>query len=260
MSKPVKVFISYAHKDEQYKEELTKRLKPYESRNIIEAWDDRKMLPGQDWHTEINNRLQWANVILYLVSPDFMASDYINDVELAKAMERHHTGEQRLVPIIIRPSDLSILDISKFQAVPKNAKPVTTFNNQDEAWLDVITALSKLFSAIKEGSIELKSRANGSAAVANTPSDSVAPNATDFQTIQTLIQKSRLEEAIERMLVITATEKYAYHNNSVIMQSGALSELKRKETNFVISDEQATRTRARIRLALLSILENLEAE
>jgi len=260
MSNPIKVFISYSHRDEDYKDELNKRLKPYESRNIIEVWDDRDLIAGQNWHDEINKSLKTANVILYLVSPDFMASDYINDVELSQVMDRHVRGEQVLVPIIIRPSDLSMLDISKFQASPKNAKPISSWADKDEAWMDVTKSLSKLFSAIKDGKIKLGKASEPAPDFSTPPEERPTPRQEehDLESVKTMIIQDRLDEAIEKLLVITTDEKYAFHNNTVIMQSSALSGLKRKEANFLISDDQATRTRARIRMALLSTLDDMQ--
>lgn len=260
MSNPIKVFISYSHRDEEYKDELNKHLKPYETKGTIEIWDDRDILPSQDWHDEINKRLKAAHVILYLVSPDFMASDYINNFELSKVMDRNEKGEQALVPIIIRPSNLSMLNIAKFQATPKNAKAISTWANQDEAWIDVITSLDKLFTALKDGKIKLGKASEPAPDFSTTPTDRPSPQQAqhDFGSVKSMIQQDHLDEAIKKLLVITTDEKYAFHNNTIIMQSSALAGLKRKEANFLIGDEQATRTRARIRMALLSTLDDMQ--
>ncbi|MEM8527844.1 MAG: TIR domain-containing protein [Bacteroidota bacterium] len=257
MSNPIKVFISYSHRDEDYKDELNKRLKPYQSRNIIEVWDDRDLILGQNWHKEINKSLKAANVILYLVSPDFMASDYINDVELSQVMDRHLKGEQALVPIIIRPSDLSMLRISKFQATPKNAKAISTWDNTDEAWLDVTTSLSKLFTAIKDGDIELGGTDED---FSTTPEDRPSPEQAqhDLNSVKQLIAGDMLDEAIKELLVITTDEKYAFHNNTIIGASARLAGLKRGISNFTISRDDAERTRSQIRQALLSTLEDMQ--
>ncbi|NJL74464.1 MAG: toll/interleukin-1 receptor domain-containing protein [Saprospiraceae bacterium] len=155
---PVKVFISYSHKDEDYKDTLNTYLTPYERKGTIKIWDDRDILPGQIWDTEIKQAVLNADIVLFLVSPDFMASGYIDGVELKTAMELHVEGKMVLIPIIIRPSDLSLLDLKIFQAVPKDAKPISTWENKDEAWLNVIQQLGKLFNAIYDGTFILKKK------------------------------------------------------------------------------------------------------
>lgn len=262
MSNPIKVFISYSHKDEEYKDELNKHLKPYETQKIIEIWDDRDILPSQDWHKEINERLKAAHVILYLVSSDFMASDYINNVELSKAMDRHAKGEQALVPIIIRPSNLSMLNIAKFQATPKNAKAISTWADQDEAWMDVISSLSKLFTAIKDGKLKLGKANEPTLDFTTPPEERPSPTQEqhDLSEVKKIIQEDRLDEAIKKLLVITTDEKYAFHNNTIIGISARLAGLKRRINNFTVSEDHAERTRSQIRVALLSTLDDMQRE
>lgn len=272
MANPIKVFISYSHRDEKYKDELNKWLIPYETNGIIQVWDDRNILPGEDWDQEINKRLMAADVVLYLVSPDFMASRYITNVELKKAIDRHNTGEQRLVPIIIRPSNLALLNINNLQAVPKDAKPISSWDNQDEAWYDVSNALGKLFVALQKGEIVLNdSNTSTASSDASTDTPSKPANATSTQQadpplilsladIKGLIIRDRLSDAVNGLLQLTEQPKYEYYNNSVIMQSASLSELKGRVTNGVITADQASTSRAKIRMSLLNILEGMEKE
>ncbi|MCP4663127.1 MAG: toll/interleukin-1 receptor domain-containing protein [bacterium] len=107
MSEPVTVFFSYAHKDEELRDQLAIHLKMLQREKKIRPWHDRKITPGREWEGEIDRHLEEADVILLLVSPDFVASDYCWDVEVARAMERHEAGEARVVPIVLRPVDWS---------------------------------------------------------------------------------------------------------------------------------------------------------
>ena len=147
MARPMKLFISYAREDEEYKDELEKRLKPYVRNQTIHSWSDRAILPGSEWDEEIKLAMASSDMILFLISSDFLASDYIHDVEIARAMEKYEKGELRIVPIVVRTSDLSQLKIKQFQALPKDAKAVSTWEDEDEAWLDVINGLKRIFSS-----------------------------------------------------------------------------------------------------------------
>src|SRR2546421_1318003 len=123
----VEVFYSYAHEDETLRDELKKHLSNLKRQGVITDWYDRDISAGSEWNEEIERHLNSAKVILLLVSPDFMNSDYINDVEVKHAMERHESGEARVIPVILRPGDWEGTSFSKLQAVPTDALPVTSW-------------------------------------------------------------------------------------------------------------------------------------
>ncbi len=138
------LFISYSHKDEAIKDELVKHLSGLKRMGMISEWNDRKILPGEEWDLEIKEKLELADLILCLISSDFMASDYINDVEVQKAIDRHQKQLAKIVPIVVRPCDFESFPVSKYQALPKDAKPISLWNDRDEALLDVVRSLKKL--------------------------------------------------------------------------------------------------------------------
>ncbi len=140
----ISIFISYSHKDEAYKDDLVNHLSSMKRQGVIQEWNDRQLTAGDEWDPEIRAKLEKADIILCLISSDFMASNYINDVEIKKALERYKRGEVKIVPIILRPCDLSSFPISKFQALPKDAKPISTWPDRDEAFLNVVLGLKKL--------------------------------------------------------------------------------------------------------------------
>jgi hypothetical protein len=100
---PVKIFFSYAHEDEELREGLEKQLRALKRQGIIDVWYDREISAGSEWEREIDTHLNTAQIILLLVSPDFMDSDYCYSIEMERAMERHERGEARVIPIILRP-------------------------------------------------------------------------------------------------------------------------------------------------------------
>src|SRR5215212_4064088 len=136
--KSVRAFTSYSHRDEEYLNDLRIWLRGLERQGIIHWWHDREIPPGWEWEEAIDRNLRTAEVILLLVTPDFMGSDYVHENEIVQAVERHERGEARVIPIIVRPADWEWASFGKLQALPKDAKPITTWLNRDEAWLDVV--------------------------------------------------------------------------------------------------------------------------
>ncbi len=137
------VFISYAHKDESWLKELVKHLSLLQRRGLISTWYDRQIIPGTNWAGAIDERLEQASIILLLISPDFMISDYCYQIEMQRALERHKIGTAQVIPIIMRPVDWEGAPFAHLQALPTGAKAITTWSNQDEAFVDVIAGIRR---------------------------------------------------------------------------------------------------------------------
>ncbi|CAK8723160.1 hypothetical protein KKHLCK_12465 [Candidatus Electrothrix laxa] len=141
--KPVKIFCSYSHKDESFREELEIHASSLMREKLVEIWHDRKIMPGQNWEDAIDIHLEESEIVILLISPNFIASDYCYGKELTRALEKDASGHAKVIPIIIRPTDWSGAPFSKFQAVPKDGKAVTIWDNEDEAWLNVVQGIKK---------------------------------------------------------------------------------------------------------------------
>jgi hypothetical protein len=137
----VSVFLSYAHRDERLRAELEKHLSPLRRSALIETWDDRRITPGAELDTAIDQRLGTADLVLLLISPDFINSDYCYRREMRAALRRHAKGQARVIPIILRPVDWVRTPIGRLLATPRDAKPVTTWHRRDDALLDVATSV-----------------------------------------------------------------------------------------------------------------------
>jgi WD40 repeat protein len=142
--KSVKVFCCYARKDKRLQEKLMKHLSALQRQGLIEVWYDGKIDPGMPWEQEIKNALQSAQIILLLVSSDFIASNYCWEVELQRTMERHERGEAEIVPILLSPCFWKELPFAKLQMLPTGAKPVTLWPDRDRALLDVTEGVNKV--------------------------------------------------------------------------------------------------------------------
>jgi TIR domain. len=139
----VEVFYSYAHEDEEFRKQLEIRLKGLQRRNLIKTWDDRKIIPGEQWKNKIDDALERAQLVLLLISDDFIASEYCYSIEMARAIERHNAGEVRVIPIILRPCDWQELEFGKFQALPDQGRPVTKYKLRDDAYLNITRGIER---------------------------------------------------------------------------------------------------------------------
>jgi CheY-like chemotaxis protein len=146
---PVSLFYSYAHEDEPLRDELQRHLKILQLRGLIKPWHDRAIVPGAAWDSEIHTELQRAELVLLLLSVDFLSSDYILGVELKTALARAEAGNATVVPILLRPLDLDALDggtlpmaqLLQRQGLPRDLKAVNTWRPRDAAWVNVSKGL-----------------------------------------------------------------------------------------------------------------------
>ena len=145
----IEIFYSYSHKDEQYREELERQLSLLQRQGVIANWTDRRILAGQEWAGEIDKHLDTAQIILLLISPDFMASSYCYSIEMQRAMERHERGEAHVIPVILRYVHWQDAPFGKLQALPTDAKPVKSWLDQDEAFYSVAAGIRKVVKELQ---------------------------------------------------------------------------------------------------------------
>lgn len=138
---PVTLFYSYAREDEMFCDELEKHLSLLQRQGIIMTWYDRLIRPGTPWTQSIDYHLNVASVVLLLVSPDFLASDYCFQVEMQRALERHKLGEATVIPVILRPVDWQGAPFAYLQCLPHDGKPVTEWENRDAAFRDIVRGI-----------------------------------------------------------------------------------------------------------------------
>ena len=141
MNTSLNIFISYAHEDEALKKELDKSLIMLKRSGKINVWNDRQIIAGQEWDASIKSELDNAHIILLLVSVDFNNSEYIWGKELATAMVRHEAGSARVIPVILRKCEWNEMPYAKLQALPTGAKPVTEFDDRDDAFTDIASGI-----------------------------------------------------------------------------------------------------------------------
>jgi len=143
-----KIFCSYAHEDEKYRQQLEAHLAQLVRDRSVDVWHDRRISPGQDWAREIDQNLEHANIVLMLVSADFLASQYCYGIEMKRALERAAAGAARVVPILVRKCDLEGVPFGVAQWLPTNSKPVKNWTDRDSAWTDVAQGVRKVVEEI----------------------------------------------------------------------------------------------------------------
>lgn len=147
---PYEVFISYAREDRSYIDELKKHLQNLQRQNLISTWFDGDIKPGTEWRPQLMDRLNRAQIILLLISSDFMASDFCYSIEMIRAIERHDADQARVLPIIVRPVDWKGAPFSKIQALPTGAKAVTRWPTHDDAFEDVAQGIRSAIEDLEE--------------------------------------------------------------------------------------------------------------
>ena len=145
-----KLFYSYCHKDEKFKEELKKSLSNLKRDKIIDDWDDRNINAGDSIPEEIKKHIESFHIILLLFSRDFIASKSCND-EVKTALELRKQKDTTVIPIILRPCEWkeTYPDIKDISALPTDATPITKWENQDEAWLNITNGIRGVLNSEK---------------------------------------------------------------------------------------------------------------
>jgi hypothetical protein len=110
----------------------------------IAGWHKREILPGQDWAKAIDQHLNTAQIILLLISPDFIASPYCYGIEMMRALERQQLGETYVIPILLRPVFYEGAPFAHLSPAPTNGKAITTWANRDEAFVDIVEGLNRV--------------------------------------------------------------------------------------------------------------------
>ena len=144
--KPARIFISYSHRDKKLRDELEVHLKLLERQKLVQAWSDRCISPGDEWKGKIDENIRLSDIVLILVSSDFIASDYCYDVELQIALGRHSKKEAIVIPIIARLCSWQTASFGKLQALPLPEKEAVDVGRggrsaRDKAWTIVEAGL-----------------------------------------------------------------------------------------------------------------------
>ncbi|MBA2394441.1 MAG: toll/interleukin-1 receptor domain-containing protein [Ktedonobacteraceae bacterium] len=146
--RPVSVYLSYAQKDKDLKEEFEDYLAIMQQNGLISGWVERQVQRGTDWSQVIDPRILTTDLVLVLVSPALLASGYSSGAELQKAFERSETGETRVIPIILHYVNLIGYVLGRVQLLPRDAQPVSSWSNRSEAWENIDRGIRRAIDGI----------------------------------------------------------------------------------------------------------------
>lgn len=149
MSNPLKVFCCYARADQEMMVLLNKYLTPLQKLDQITIWSEANLNQGVDWGKELSQHLESADLILLLISPDFLASNYCYDIEMKRAIERHKQGDAVALPILLRPTYSKNMPFAPLQMLPRNGLPITKWSDRDDAFLDILQTIEHIVAELQ---------------------------------------------------------------------------------------------------------------
>lgn len=202
-----KVFISYSHQDEDLRNEVEAALSPLRRQGLIEVWHDRRIAPGTDFAAEIDENLEQADIVLFLVSSYFINSDYAYGIEVQRALERQARNEATVIPIILRPTDWHHLPFGRLQALPPDGKPITSYPDIHEALAEISKGLRRLLagpptegSNVGESHSSEATNSKAAASQQQARHDNTGPRSSNLRVKRTFSDQDRdryLDEAFQ---------------------------------------------------------------
>ena len=181
------VFFSYSHKDEVLRNELEAHLALLKHEGLVEAWHDRRIVAGDEFDDAIFGQLEAADVILLLVSSDFINSPYCYSREMTRAMERHAAGAARVIPVILRHCDWTRAPFGKLLAAPRDGKPVMSWPDRDEALADVARQVRQAVEAT--GATQPNAKRKPAAGQARAAAAAALPRSSNLRLTQEFTEK-----------------------------------------------------------------------
>lgn len=144
MPKPLRLFYSYSAQDERWREELETHLRLLTRQGLIDDWHAGRIEAGSEWAPQLAAELQRADIILLLVSANFLSSDHCYGTELMRALARHAEKSAHVVPVLLRSVDLTGAPFDGLTLLPENAKPVSEWLHRDQAWTNVAQGIRRI--------------------------------------------------------------------------------------------------------------------
>jgi internalin A len=140
-----KIFVSYSHKDKRWRDELEIQLKPYLRQGSITSWSDEQIVAGSQWLGEIKSALAQTTVAVLLVTPDFLASDFIHEHESGPLLKEAEQGGVRILWVPVRDSAYKQTALKNYQAALDPNKPLATWPKakRDQAWVKICEEIEK---------------------------------------------------------------------------------------------------------------------
>ena len=255
--KGISIFISYSHRDEKFREELVSHLASLQRAGIVRAWHDRCLQAGETWAEQIDENIERADVILLLISSDFLASEYCYERELDRALERHRQGLATVIPVVIRSVVWEHLPIHALQALPRDARPVEEWKYRDRAWADVVRGILEAsqgeFGRADQGrALARECRSRFGLPAEKTPELDALD--TDESAAENVVEEWEDTKKIAAELPVLATRLAEYRRDAKVLEA-----LKQEQHRAVMSLTNSGLPIEIITfLTMVKLLENLE--
>lgn len=153
----VEIFCSYSHArpDKALRAAFAKSMSVWVRKKIVRIWHDGRIAAGDNWALHIDEHLNSADIIVLLVSPDFLSSDFCYEKEMGRALESMQNNEALIVPIIVRECSWEETPIAGILALPEKGKPVTLWANRDQAWKNVAESLARRAREVLDRKVDI---------------------------------------------------------------------------------------------------------
>jgi hypothetical protein len=188
---PLRLFYSYAHEDDAPRRMLEEHLELLARRGVIVPWHDRTIVPGREWRAAIEENLRTADIVLLLVSQAFLASEFVREVEIPLAMQRHGEGSVRVIPVLLEPvGDLGAQPFAKLEVLPTKAHPVSEWDDPTRAFADVAEGVRRAATEIvweRGGPFEFGCHAFTEAELADLETDDRERARSGLERLSTLL-------------------------------------------------------------------------
>jgi len=146
---PLKLFISYSHKDEVFCDEFKTHLAPLKSNGTIEAWHDRQLKAGDCLDEELASHLKQSTLVAFLISSDFLDSFYCMQKEWSQALNQRNAGVSTIIPIIVRECSWEDTDFKKYVCIPNEGRAIKSFEDQDKGWKEVVSHIKTVIDGLE---------------------------------------------------------------------------------------------------------------
>ena len=197
------VFFSYSHADEGLRDQLEKQLAMLKRQGVIDTWHDRRIGAGANIEHAIDEHINSDEIILLLVSPDFIASDYCYEIEMKRAMERHAVSNAIVIPVILRACDWHYAPFGKLNATPRDGKPINQWPDTDEAFLQVAKAVRGAVESLSKRTSPPTAQPRAPTVPVPIPAVETGPRSSNLRLAKTFTQRDKDQFQAEAFDFIT---------------------------------------------------------